>query len=98
MLNGRELDFYFPDIHKAIEFNGDYWHCNPNLYDKDYFHEHKQLYAKDIWKLDTIKINNCNDIEIDLLIIQEQDWEHNNINCMDKIKDFIMQDKHLESE
>ena len=26
VLNGKELDFYFPDIKVAIEYNGTYWH------------------------------------------------------------------------
>jgi len=88
-LNGKELDFYFPDIHKAIEFNGDYWHCNRNKFISTYFNKHKQLYAKDIWELDKNKANKCENIGIDLLIIEEGKWKQNNTLTMDRIKEFI---------
>ena len=40
---------------KIIEFNGDYWHCNPKKYDKDFFHRHAEMTAKEIWHLDYLK-------------------------------------------
>jgi hypothetical protein len=43
-----ELDIYFPKLNKAIEYNGDYWHCNPNKYEADYFHKKSKLTAKEI--------------------------------------------------
>jgi len=40
VLNGKELDLYYPDKCIAIEFNGDYWHDEdhkPNNYHYDKF-------------------------------------------------------------
>lgn len=44
ILNGKEIDLYFPDLSLAFEFNGIYWHSdsNPSMY-KNYHKEKKDL-------------------------------------------------------
>ena len=42
ILNGRELDVYYPDKQLAIEFNGDFWHSTRVISDKRY-HQAKTL-------------------------------------------------------
>jgi len=51
------LDFYLPDYNIIIEFYGDYWHCNPNIYEHDYYHKILKLYAYEIWERDSNRIN-----------------------------------------
>ena len=53
--NLYSLDFYIPDLNIDIEFNGDYWHANPELYDAEWFHPVKRKYAKEIWDYDKRK-------------------------------------------
>lgn len=36
----------------VLELNGDYWHCNPDKYEKDFFHHVKKLTASQIWQQD----------------------------------------------
>ncbi|MBO6271662.1 hypothetical protein J6O48_02645 [bacterium] len=44
----QELDFYFPNKHIAIEFNGCWWHCE-KFKDKQYhYNKWKQCYDKNI--------------------------------------------------
>lgn len=83
-----ELDFYFPDLNKAIEFNGDYWHCNPKMFKEDYLHKHKQLLAKEIWDKDNNKKEKCNEKGIELFTLWNYDWEHDP-EIKNKIKDFL---------
>lgn len=49
------FDFFIPELKLVIEFNGDYWHCNPNRYEPDYYHPHKKMTAEQIWMYDKIK-------------------------------------------
>ena len=49
------LDFYIPEINLDIEFNGNYWHANPEIYDSNWFHPVKKMYAKDIWEYDKLR-------------------------------------------
>lgn len=45
VLNGKEIDLYYPEKAFGIEFNGDYWHCELNK-NKDYHQEKTLLAAK----------------------------------------------------
>lgn len=38
-----------------IEFNGNYWHCNPSIYNESYFHTVKEKTAREIWEYDKFK-------------------------------------------
>lgn len=79
----NRVNFY--DIvhnNRAIEFNGDYWHCNPLSYSENYYHKHSDRTAKEIWEKDALKIKALQDERnIDTLVIWESDFlkDHNNI-------------------
>lgn len=46
------VDFMIEEKNVIVEFNGDYWHCNPHLYEANYFHELKKKTAQEIWDYD----------------------------------------------
>ena len=73
---------YFYDIihnNKAIEFNGDYWHCNPTQYPSNFYHKHSEFLAEDIWKNDKNKIDILKkERNIDTLVIWESDYISDN--------------------
>jgi hypothetical protein len=64
---------------KIIEFNGDIWHANPNLYkETDYPNPYlKNLTAKNIWEFDNIKNNIVKNKGYKILIIWEKDYREN---------------------
>jgi G:T-mismatch repair DNA endonuclease (very short patch repair protein) len=64
------LDFYLPDFNLAIEVNGDFWHCNPDIYGKTKpIHKyHERILAKDKRKLKQL-----DDLGYEVLIIWEND-------------------------
>lgn len=80
-----ELDIYLPDLKLAIEYNGDYWHANPNLYSKDEIVNGKS--ASDIWEKDIEKINQCYSKDITLIVVWENDW----INNREEIQSLILE-------
>jgi len=67
-----ELDIYLPEINKAIEFNGLYWHSNNYQINKD-----------------RIKVNQCINKSIDLLIIQDKLYKFDKERCLNNIQKFI---------
>ena len=71
-------DIYIKELNLIIEFNGDYWHCNPKKYDEDYFHPHKKKTAKEIWNEDKIRVDNIKKYGYNLMIIWECDFEKPN--------------------
>lgn len=50
-------DIYIPKLNLIIEYNGDYWHCNPKKYKEDYYHQVKKKTAKELWEYDKNKID-----------------------------------------
>jgi len=70
---------YFYDItcsskKKIIEFNGDYWHCNPLMYSGDFIHKHSNLTAKEIWSYDFEKIKTALNRDFSVKIVWESDY------------------------
>lgn len=61
VLDGKELDFYLPNLKLAIEFDGLYWHSELNGIDKKYH---------------ISKTRHCEDKGIQLLHIFEDEWEN----------------------
>ena len=84
VIKPKELDIYLPELHLAIEYNGDYWHANPKYYSKD--HIIGEVTAKEVWKEDKQKISRCIKAGIELLIIWEDDW----INRQDVVKQELL--------
>lgn len=62
ILSGKELDIYIPSKKIAIEYNGLYWH--------------NELYKPDNYHLD--KTEKCEDKDIKLIHIYEDDWKYKN--------------------
>ena len=65
---------------KIIEFNGDYWHCNPEKYKKDFFHSQSGQYAYQIWQHDEQKIKTAIDRGFNVKIV----WWSEFINNQEK--------------
>lgn len=46
------VDYFLPKYNICIEFYGDFWHCNPSIYESSYYHPYKKMSAKEIWDYD----------------------------------------------
>lgn len=68
-------DIYIPKLNLIIEFNGDYWHCNPKKYKPDYYHQVKQKTAKELWEYDKKKIDLIKQKGYNLEVVWESDYK-----------------------
>lgn len=82
-------DFVLNDKKKIIEFNGDYWHCNPEKYEKNYFHKYLQLYAGDVWERDRIKNNAIIEDGYKIMVIWENEYKQNKEKVIQKCIEFL---------
>jgi hypothetical protein len=57
-----------------IEFNGDYWHCNPKKFKESYYHTIKKMTASQIWDYDTRKKELAESYGYRYLIVWESDY------------------------
>jgi len=71
-------DVFIPTLNLIIEYNGDYWHCNPKKYGPDYFNQKKQKTAKELWEYDKNKIDLIKEKGYNLEIVWESDLNDDN--------------------
>lgn len=82
------LDYYIEELNLCIEFNGDYWHCNPNLYNKDdtVSINNKKYNVVDIWMKDKYRIDYLlENYQIQTIVVWESDYLENKQTCIDNI-------------
>lgn len=76
---------------KIIEYNGDFWHCNPKKYSADYVNPRTKLKASDKWKLDQKKIKFAEDQGYKVLVVWESDFKENKEKVLKKCIKFLTQ-------
>lgn len=95
---GRQLNLgsYFYDYYKGkklIEFNGDYWHGNPEIYEafdvvESSFGKGGQ-YACDLWARDEKKKLYANNLGYEVLVIWESEYKSYPSLTIQKCIDFL---------
>lgn len=82
--------FYdFTDIEnkKIIEYNGDMYHANPEIYESnDNPHPfRKNIKSEEIWKKDQLKINKAKEYGFEVLIIWDSEYRDKGIDNKEKV-------------
>jgi G:T-mismatch repair DNA endonuclease (very short patch repair protein) len=72
-----------------IEFNGDYWHCNPKKYESDYWHEVRKMTAAEIWEYDNQKKRGIEVLGSKLFVIWENEYKNNKMEILERFKHVI---------
>jgi very-short-patch-repair endonuclease len=77
---------------KIIEFNGDFWHCNPEDYESNYLHRVKKIFANEIWDFDKEKISFANEKGYNVLTIWESEYKKDKEATINKCINFLNED------
>lgn len=83
------VDIYSKKRNIAIEFNGDYWHCNPRTYNENYYNSVKRQTAKVIWAYDKKKVAAIKSHGIKTCVVWEYDFLNNREKTMRKLFKFV---------
>ena len=83
------FDIYIENKNIVVEYNGDYWHCNPKKYDYNYFNARKKKTAFEIWSDDKKRYEKILSKKIRLLVVWEKFYLINKNNIFSFIVDFI---------
>lgn len=94
-LKPKELDFYLPDQNIAIEFQGTYWHMDPQIFEATAYNFSTHKTAEQHWINDKNKINLCFNKGIELIIIWENEWNSNKNYIKSQILKTIDEAKEL---
>jgi G:T-mismatch repair DNA endonuclease (very short patch repair protein) len=89
ILRGLEIDILRYSNKKCIEFNGDYWHCNPNKYSSDFKIRQSNKTATEIWESDKNKRILLNSLGYDLLVVWESDWKQDKMKIVEMCIEFL---------
>ena len=88
-LDGREIDIFLPELSIGFEYNGDYWHMNPNKYSEDAYNSVTHLTAKETWDKDNAKIELAKAKGIKIVVIWESEWKRCKAAVCENIKKII---------
>lgn len=83
---------YFYDFclkNKIIEFNGDYYHMNPTLYENNSYNKLKKKFAYEIWNYDEEKIKVAKDKGYQIFVVWEHDFLKNQEELFKNISKFL---------
>lgn len=80
------VDIFSSKFNIAVEFNGDYWHCNPQTHSATYFHPKKKKYAHEIWEDDKKRLRCLKEqLKINVFVIWERDFKNKQCNCIEQL-------------
>lgn len=91
----NKINFY-DIVHndRAIEIHGNYWHCNPVMYESNFYHSPSGLLAEDIWQKDEDKIQGLLDLRgIETLVIWESEYTDSPDETIKRCVKWIQNDK-----
>jgi antitoxin component of MazEF toxin-antitoxin module len=75
-----------------IEFNGDYWHANPQLFTSSAIIRGKK--AEDIWKRDQMKLKTATVLGFKTYVVWESEFKNNRIETINKVAEWILNEQH----
>jgi hypothetical protein len=88
--NVYKYDLTFPNSKKIIEFNGDFWHANPILFEAEYLNKPKKMKANQIWEYDLTKKKAAEDNGYIVFVVWERDYRKNKAASIKSCLDFIL--------
>lgn len=70
----------------AIEYNGDFWHCNPEKWTSDQYNKAIKMTAGEKWTADLNRKRVLTKLGYEVLVIWESEWIKDKNKCLDRIK------------
>ena len=83
------VDFLNEKTKTIIEFNGDYWHMNPDMYEADFVNAVTKIQARDKWNMDSERIKELEKLGYNVIVWWENNLIKNRIVAEDSIKSAI---------
>lgn len=74
---------------RIIEYNGDFWHANPNIYDESFVNPYTKMTYKDIWDKEILKEKVANDNGYIVHRVWEADYKKNKNKGIEECLEFL---------
>lgn len=76
---------------KIIEYNGDYWHCNPKIYSADFVNKRLKKSSSELWAKDQYKVEMANKLGYEVYTIWEKDYNNNKQQTLKECVNYLNQ-------
>lgn len=89
------VDFFVKELDKVVEFYGDYWHCNPTIYNPEHIIKHPNTNGKlvsEVWEHDANRITAIKSVGVDVLVVWERDFMDNPTDVVEKTFNWLVKD------
>lgn len=84
-----EVDECNPELKIVVEYNGDFWHCNPRFWLPDQYNSGIRMTAKEKWRKDRARWFKLKNLGYEIIIIWESDWIENAKKYIDRIENLV---------
>jgi len=89
LIEMMSIDVCNKELKIAIEYNGDYWHCNPRTWKADQYNPAIKMFAKDKWTSDMKRVYYLKSLGYTVVTVWENDWKTDKESCLKRIYDAI---------
>jgi len=79
------IDIFSEKAKMVIEYNGDYWHCNPSQFSGSFFHPRKHKHAEQIWAEDAERMRVMQQKGYHTVTVWESEYCSDKQNVLDKL-------------
>lgn len=86
IISNMKVDIISFDKKIAIEYNGDYYHCNPKSWNEEDFNDSIKMSAGEKWTSDRNRRFALQRLGFRVIVIWESDWKIDKLKCLGKIK------------
>jgi G:T-mismatch repair DNA endonuclease (very short patch repair protein) len=76
IVNGHSVDAYSEELNTIVLFQGDYWHCNPEIYKADYYNKQFKKTAQEVWDRDVKIVEMIKKEGYKIIIIWEKETKN----------------------
>lgn len=83
------IDIFSEPLKLIVEYNGDFWHCNPKFYSGSYVHPKKSMTAEEIWASDFARLNVLQNNDYHTMVVWEHDYRTDTSGTVNLLKDYI---------
>jgi len=76
---------------KVIEYNGDFWHANPKIYNEEFYNRVSKKFAKEIWEKEKHKEDIAKENSFTVHKVWEMDFKNDKEKVVEECINFLRQ-------
>lgn len=97
-IDNMTVDICNQKLKIVIEYNGDYWHCNPRTWKEDDYNSSIKMYAKDKWRSDFARYKKIESFGYTVIVVWEKEWKLNPDKYLKRIYNEIDAKNHYSEQ